>query len=84
MMAEKTNSYIICPACDGTGQVRHYIEEPLQPPVLEWITCPRCNGGLEIASGTVDVTDIMDKLQKIKKQTNDIEKLCNDIWDKVK
>ena len=84
-MADAMDIWVTCSSCSGTGlAVRTKMDADGKPlPETETYPCSTCNGEGKYVESAGDATDIMDKLQKIKKQTNDIEKLCNDIWDKV-
>ena len=66
---------LTCYHCKGSGEVPDYPDSGGNPP-LGTETCPVCNGVQTIEAYSIDLSDIIDKL-------DDIIDKCNDIFEKV-
>jgi len=71
-MASIYEVFLICKSCGGDGIREHVVGD------ATWGTesCPGCNGTGKYVSGTVDLSDLEDKV-------DDIMDKCNDIFNKV-
>jgi len=63
----------ICPRCHGKGEIeRRLVSPPDYADDEEIITCPECDGAKFVDFGTIDLSDIDDKLNDISEKIDDI------------
>ena len=79
MSVEDKEIIIICPMCEGVGEMLQRVVIEGGVPVEQMVTCPSCNGATKYIWGSIDfdldaqLADVVDKINDIKDKVDEIK-----------